>query len=57
LLAGSQGLRATVVVVIASAFSAVTILLARIFLREAVSRTQWLGIAIIIAGVMILSSE
>lgn len=57
LLAGSQGPRATIAVVIASAFSAVTILLARVFLREAMSRNQWLGIAAIIAGVMVLSSQ
>jgi len=56
LLAGSDGPRATVAVVIASAFSAVTVLLARVFLREVMSRTQWLGIAAIIAGVMVLSS-
>ncbi len=57
LLAGSEGPRATIAVVIASAFSAVTILLARVFLREAISRNQWLGIAAIIAGVMVLSSQ
>lgn len=56
LLAGSHGARATIAVVIASAFSAVTILLARVFLREAMSRVQWLGIAAIIAGIMVLSS-
>ena len=56
LLAGSDGPRATIAVVIASAFSAVTILLARVFLREAMNRAQWLGIATIIAGVMVLSS-
>lgn len=56
LLAGSEGPRATVAVVIASAFSAVTILLARIFLREAMSRIQWLGIVAVIAGVMVLSA-
>jgi len=56
LLVGSDGPRATLAVVIASAFSAVTILLARVFLREAMSRNQWLGIAAIIAGVMVLSS-
>lgn len=56
LLAGSDGPRATIAVVIASAFSTVTILLARVFLREAMSWVQWLGIATIIAGVMVLSS-
>jgi len=56
LLAGSDGPRATIAVVIASAFGAVTILLARVFLRETMNRAQWLGIAAIIAGVMVLSS-
>jgi len=56
LMAGSDGPRATIAVVIASAFSAVTILLARVFLHEAIGRTQWFGIAAILAGVMVLSS-
>jgi drug/metabolite transporter (DMT)-like permease len=56
LLTGSDGPRATIAVVIASAFGAVTILLARVFLRETMNRAQWLGIAAIIAGVMVLSS-
>ncbi|HEY5598582.1 MAG TPA: EamA family transporter [Kiloniellales bacterium] len=56
LLAGSDGPRAVIAVVVASAFSAVTILLARLFLRETMNRSQWLGIAAIIAGVMVLSS-
>lgn len=56
LLAGSNGPRATIAVVVASAFSAVTIVLARVFLREAMTGRQWLGIAAILAGVMVLSS-
>jgi drug/metabolite transporter (DMT)-like permease len=34
----------------------VTILLARVFLRETIGGVQWLGIAAILAGVMVLSS-
>jgi drug/metabolite transporter (DMT)-like permease len=56
LLAGSDGPLATIAVVISSAFGAVTILLARVFLREAIGGIQWLGIAAILAGVMVLSS-
>ena len=56
LLAGSHGPRATIAVVVASAFSAVTIVLARVFLREAMTWRQWLGIVAILAGVMVLSS-
>ena len=38
-------------IVTSSAYSVVTILLARIFLREQVVPLQWLGVAIVIAGI------
>jgi len=44
-----------VVSVLASLYGAVTVLLARIFLRERMERTQWLGIALIFAGIVLVS--
>ncbi len=55
LVAGSQGAGSAVTAVLASSFSAVTVVLARIFIREAVSWGQWLGIAMILLGVATLS--
>jgi len=52
---GSQGAGSAVVAVLASTFSAVTVILARVFIREAMSWGQWLGIAMILAGVATLS--
>ena len=46
---------AEMAVVVSSGFSAVTVLLARLILREAMSRAQWAGIAAIIGGVALLS--
>ena len=43
-------------IVTSSAYSVVTILLARIFLREPVVPLQWLGVAIVIAGIGTLSA-
>ena len=43
-------------IVTSSAYSVVTILLARIFLREQVVPLQWLGVAIVIAGMGTLSA-
>ena len=43
-------------IVTGSAYSVVTILLARIFLREQVVPLQWLGVAIVIAGIGTLSA-
>jgi drug/metabolite transporter (DMT)-like permease len=44
----------SVVTMLASLFSAVTVLLAGIFLRERLQRTQWLGIALIFAGIILM---
>jgi drug/metabolite transporter (DMT)-like permease len=55
IVAGSQGAGSAVTAVLASTFSAVTVVLARIFIREAMSWGQWLGIAIIVLGIAILS--
>ncbi len=54
-VAGSQGAASAATAVLASSFSAVTVVLARIFIRETMSWGQWSGIAIILAGVATLS--
>ncbi len=56
LLAGSQGPGAEIAVVVGSGFGAVTVLLARLVLHEAMTRAQWAGIAAIVAGVAVLSA-
>jgi drug/metabolite transporter (DMT)-like permease len=44
-----------VVSVLASLYGAVTVLLSALFLREKLERTQWLGITLIFAGVILVS--
>jgi len=55
LFAGSAGEDAAIAAVAASAFGIVTVLLARVFLREAMSLAQWFGTAVVFIGVAILS--
>jgi len=55
LLAGSQGPRSAIAVVVASSFSAVTVVLARFIVREVMTWLQWAGIVMIVAGVATLS--
>ena len=57
LLAGSEGPGSAVAVVVASAFGAVTVILARVFLREAMTWPQWAGIALVVGGVAVLSAN
>ena len=57
LFASSHAPHAEIAVVVASAFSAVTVSLARLFLREAMTWLQWLGIAMIVCGVAFLSLQ
>jgi len=45
----------SVVSVLASLYGAVTVAMAAILLRESVARLQWLGIALIFAGVVLIS--
>jgi uncharacterized membrane protein len=45
----------SVVSVLASLYGAVTVLLSWIFLRERLERSQWLGIALIFAGIVLVS--
>jgi len=54
-VAGSEGAGSAVTAVLASTFSAVTVILARLLTREVMSGAQWLGIAIILLGVATLS--
>lgn len=59
LLAATMGLRTdqvSVVSVLASLFSAVTVLLAWTFLRERLHRIQWFGIVLILFGVALVSA-
>jgi drug/metabolite transporter (DMT)-like permease len=45
----------SVVTVLASLFSAITVLLACVFLRERLASLQWFGIALILAGVALVN--
>lgn len=45
----------SVVTMLASLFSAITVLLAGIFLRERLQRSQWVGIALIFAGIILMN--
>jgi drug/metabolite transporter (DMT)-like permease len=56
LFAGSTGEGAEIAAVTSSTFGAVTTLLARFILREAVSLRQWLGIALVFVSVAVLSA-
>jgi drug/metabolite transporter (DMT)-like permease len=55
-LAGSNTAAPHVTMVVASAFSVVTVLLARIVIHEPVSKTQWGAIALIAGGTAVLSA-
>jgi len=52
---GMQIEQVSVVTVLTSLYGAVTVALAAIFLRERISRWQWLGIAAIFAGIVLIS--
>jgi len=53
--AGLHTGQVSVVSVLASLYGAVTVLLAWIFLREKLERSQWLGIVLIFAGIVLVS--
>jgi drug/metabolite transporter (DMT)-like permease len=53
--AGLHTGQVSVVSVLASLYGAVTVLLAWIFLREKLERSQWLGIALIFTGIVLVS--
>jgi drug/metabolite transporter (DMT)-like permease len=46
----------SVVVTISSLFTAITVLLAWLFLREHLSRWQWVGVALILAGILLVNA-
>jgi drug/metabolite transporter (DMT)-like permease len=54
-LAGSNSAAPYVTMVLASAFSVVTVLLARFFLHEPISKLQWVAISLISIGAAVLS--
>ncbi len=54
---GSHGPHPEIAAVAASTFGAVTTLLARVVLREAISALQWCGIVLVFAGVALLSAH
>lgn len=54
---GLSGADSAVVAVISSLFSAVTVLLARVFLNEKLAPGQWAGVIIILAGVGLVSAD
>ena len=55
LVSASQGPASALTAVVASTFSAITVLLARIVIREGMSWAQWAGIGLILTGVAALS--
>ncbi len=52
---GMQLEQVSVVSVLASLYGAVTVILSTVVLREHLSRRQWLGIAAIFAGIVLIS--
>ncbi len=53
---GSSGPQRATVAIVTSGFSAVTVVLARLFLREAMNPNQWVAIILIVGGVGVLST-
>ncbi len=56
LFSGSAGANAEIAAVVAATFGGVTILWAWVILKEHISMGQWIGIAMILGGVMALST-
>lgn len=56
LVYGGDKIEGTLTIVVASSFSAITVVLARLILREAMSWFQWGGIFLIVGGVVALSA-
>jgi drug/metabolite transporter (DMT)-like permease len=54
-LFGSREDHAAVVTALASLFSVTTIVLAGIFLKERLNRMQWIGVAVVLAGILLVS--
>jgi drug/metabolite transporter (DMT)-like permease len=56
LFAAAHGPGSVIAAVVASSFAAVTVVLARVLLKEPMSVAQWVGIILIVAGVGVLSA-
>src|SRR5262245_45072951 len=56
-LAGANSAAPYVTMVLASAFSVVTVVLARLFLHEPISKMQWVAIALIAVGAAVLTAS
>ena len=54
-LFGSRQDHAAVVTALASLFSVTTIVLAGIFLKERLNRLQWIGVAVVLIGILLVS--
>ncbi len=54
-IGGTNASYATIVTALASLFSVVTVLLAWLFLRERLAAQQWLGVAVILGGILLVS--
>jgi drug/metabolite transporter (DMT)-like permease len=50
-----QFTRIDVAVVLSSLYPAITVVLSRIFLKEKISRYQWLGVGLCFAAVVLIS--
>jgi drug/metabolite transporter (DMT)-like permease len=55
-LAGANSVAPYITMVVASAFSVVTVLLARLIIQEPVSKSQWTAIALVAGGTAVLSA-
>jgi len=53
--AGLQSGPVSIITVVASLYGAVTVFLSSIFLRERLKATQWLGVALIFAGIVLVN--
>jgi drug/metabolite transporter (DMT)-like permease len=53
--AGLQSGPVSIITVVASLYGAVTVILSSIFLRERLKPTQWLGVALIFAGIVLVN--
>jgi uncharacterized membrane protein len=56
-LVGANSAAPYVTMVLASAFSVVTVVLARLILHESISKMQWLAIALIAIGAAVLTAS
>lgn len=56
-VAAGKAPQSEIATVVSSTFGAVTVLLARVFLKEPVAVLQWIGIGLILAGVAALSTK